>query len=237
MDLSKLTLEEAREGQVFCINKPLDWTSFDVVAKMRNALRNVYKIKKLKVGHAGTLDPKATGLLIICIGRKTKEIETYMGHSKVYEATIKLGATTPSYDLEKEEDHHFPTQHITEDLIQSILLQFRGEIDQTPPIFSALKKEGKPLYEYARKNQEVEIKSRKITIHQLEMVSLEGNLLKLVIHCGKGTYIRSLARDIGLALDSGGYLVQLKRTQIGEHSLEDAWEVDEWVRQLKDRPE
>ncbi len=235
MDLSKLTLEEAREGQVYRVNKPLDWTSFDVVAKMRNAIRNVYKVKKFKVGHAGTLDPKATGLLIICIGKKTKEIESFMADSKVYEATIKLGATTPSYDLEKEEDHWFPTDHITEDLVKSTLTKFTGEIEQMPPVFSALKKDGKPLYEYARKNQEVEIKSRKITIHQLDFVSLEDNLLKLVIHCGKGTYIRSLARDIGKSLDSGGYLVALKRTRIGEHSLEGAWEVEDWVRSLKDR--
>lgn len=235
MDLSKLTLEEAREGQVYRVNKPLDWTSFDVVAKMRNAIRNVYKVKKFKVGHAGTLDPKATGLLIICIGKKTKEIETYMADSKVYEATIKLGATTPSYDLEKEEDHWFPTDHITEERVKETLLKFTGEIDQMPPVFSALKKDGKPLYEYARKNQEVEIKSRKITIHQMDFVSLEDNFLKLIIHCGKGTYIRSLARDIGESLDSGGYLVGLKRTRIGEHSLEGAWEVGDWVRSLKDR--
>lgn len=220
------SLEALREGKVLAVNKPLDWTSFDVVNKIKFAIRKTHKMKKFKVGHAGTLDPKATGLLIVCIGRATKTIPELMGASKRYTATVKLGATTPSYDTETEEDQTFPIEHITRESIEAVLPKFTGEIMQVPPVFSALKKDGKRLYEMARKGQEVEISARPITIHSIEIIRFEGDELVLDVHCGKGTYIRSLANDIGAALNSGGYLTGLIRTAIGERTLEGAFEVE-----------
>lgn len=233
MNWSTCTLEEVQEGLVFLVDKPLDWTSFDAVAKIRNAIRNRYKIKKIKVGHAGTLDPKATGLLIICVGRKTKEIDSFMGQSKVYEATIKLGATTPCFDTELPEDAQYPTDHIDEALIKSTLEKFVGKIQQAPPVFSALKKEGKPMYELARKGKEVEMKKREIEIFSLDFKGFENNLLSLEVHCGKGTYIRSLARDLGEAMNSGGYLVGLRRTKIGDYEVSNGESVESLVREIK----
>lgn len=189
-------------------------------------------VKKLKVGHAGTLDPKATGLVIICTGKKTKNIDEIQAESKEYIATLKLGATTPSYDLESEEDEFFPTSHITLALIQEKIKGFIGEIDQVPPIFSAIKVNGKRAFDYARKGKELELNSRKITIYAITIEKFEIPELILRIQCGKGTYIRSLARDLGEALGSGAYLTGLVRTRIGEHQLEKSWSLENFEKNL-----
>lgn len=231
------TLESLREGKVLSVDKPLDWTSFDVVNKIKFAIRKTHGLKKFKVGHAGTLDPKATGLLIVCIGRATKTIPELMGQSKRYIATLTLGQTTPSYDTETEPEGDFPTDHISEDLIGETLEQFIGIIQQVPPIFSALKKDGKRLYELARKGKEVEIEARPIEIHSIEIVSFSGKELMLDVHCGKGTYIRSLAHDLGQALGSGAYLSGLRRTAIGERQIDQSVQVEtvcETVRSVAD---
>lgn len=210
-------------GEVLYINKPLHWTSFDVVNKIRILLRNHFGIRKIKVGHAGTLDPLATGLVIVCTGRATKRIESYMGQEKEYLATIKLGETTPSFDLESEVDCVFPYEHITHDMVEKVIAgQFIGDIEQVPPVFSAVKLNGKRAYDMARQGQDVELKSRVVTIHNIEVESFELPYVVLRINCGKGTYIRSLARDLGIALQSGGHLVKLVRTRIGEFTLRDA---------------
>lgn len=221
------SLEGLREGKVLAVDKPLDWTSFDAVNKIKFAIRKTHKLKKFKVGHAGTLDPKATGLLIICIGRATKTIPELMGRSKRYVATIKLGETTPSYDTETEPNETFPTEHITQELIEATLPQFTGDIMQVPPVFSALKKDGKRLYEMARKGEEVDIPARPIVIHSIDILSFKNDELILDIHCGKGTYIRSLAHDLGAALNSGGYLIGLRRTAIGDVSVDGAYSVEQ----------
>lgn len=225
--MSDWSLEGMREGKVLPVDKPLDWTSFDAVNKIKLTIRRQHKIKKFKVGHAGTLDPRATGLLIICIGRATKTIPELMGQAKRYVATIKLGETTPSYDTESEPDQQFPTDHITMESVENILPQFIGEIQQVPPIFSALKKDGKRLYEMARAGKEVEVSARPITIHSIEILSLENDILTIDVKCGKGTYIRSLAHDIGKALNSGAYLLELRRTEIGDWNVADALQVDD----------
>lgn len=214
--------EGLTEGQVILFDKPLTWTSFQAVGFVRRHARRVTGNKRIKVGHAGTLDPLATGLLIICTGRATKTIDQYMGQEKEYVATLKLGATTPSFDGEKPEDATYPIAHITPALVEQALEQFRGEIQQVPPIFSAIKRDGKALYELARKGADVEIEPRTVTIHELEMVSFMPAQLTLRIVCSKGTYIRSLAHDLGKALQSGAYLVGLRRTRIGPHSVTDA---------------
>ena len=204
------------DGAVVLIDKPYGWTSFDVVKKLRNVLK--YK----KIGHAGTLDPLATGLLILCFGRFTKRIEEIQSQTKEYIAEIKLGASTPSFDLETEVDANYPTEHITPELLQSTLKQFEGEISQYPPKFSAVKIDGKRAYEYARSGEEVELKSRDVHIYKFEILSYENNIVKALIQCSKGTYIRSLARDLGVALDSGAHLHSLRRTKIGNFSVEEA---------------
>jgi tRNA pseudouridine55 synthase len=219
-------------GEVLLFDKPLDWTSFDLVNKVRNMLCRKLGVKKLKVGHAGTLDPKATGLVIICTGKKTKNIDEIQAESKEYIATLKLGATTPSYDLESEEDEFFPTSHITLALIQEKIKGFIGEIDQVPPIFSAIKVNGKRAFDYARKGKELELNSRKITIYAITIEKFEIPELILRIQCGKGTYIRSLARDLGEALGSGAYLTGLVRTRIGEHQLEKSWSLENFEKNL-----
>lgn len=221
-----------QQGELLLIDKPLTWTSFDVVNKIRCAISAKIRVRKIKVGHAGTLDPLATGLVIICTGKKTKEIESFQAQRKEYIATFGLGATTPSYDLETEIDGTFPTEHITQDLITQILQQFLGEIDQVPPVFSALKQNGKRAYESARAGKPVEMKSRKVTIHEIEQISFENNLLQLRIACSKGTYIRSLAYDIGKALQSGAHLTALRRTSIGDFSVENALSIDAFLEQL-----
>jgi len=219
-------------GKVLLIDKPLNWTSFQVVNKVRWAIRKAFNLKKIKVGHAGTLDPLATGLLIICTGKKTKEISLYQGQEKEYTGTIRLGATTPSYDLETEVDASFATEHITEALIHKTTLQFTGIIEQFPPIFSAVKKDGKRLYEFARANESVEIQSRQVEISLFEITEINGLDLHFKVRCSKGTYIRSLAHDFGKALDSGAHLTALRRTAIGDFSVDEAHSLDGFLETL-----
>jgi tRNA pseudouridine55 synthase len=217
-----MNLEEIQEGKIFLIDKPLDWTSFDVVNKIRWNIKKVFNLKKIKVGHAGTLDPKATGLLIICTGKLTKRIDEIQAESKVYTGKIKLGATTPTYDTESEENQTFSTEHISEEMIKETAKKFIGEIEQFPPVHSAVKQDGKRLYELARAGKEVELKPRKITVYDFKITKIEMPFLEFEVHCGKGTYIRSLANDFGKAMNSGGYLTELIRTQIGGFSAENA---------------
>lgn len=225
------------KGKILCIDKPLEWTSFQVVNKMRYMLCQKLKIKKLKVGHAGTLDPKATGLLIVCTGKATKGIDLIQAQKKEYIATIKLGATTPSLDLETEESERFETSHISQQLVEEALLSFTGTVEQVPPIFSAIRINGKRAYEHARKGEEVEMKSREITIPHIELLSYAQDEIKIRVECSKGTYIRSLARDIGAKLDSGGYLTGLIRTKIGDYTIENAISIEEFEAKLLEIPE
>lgn len=227
-----LTEEDYKAGQVLLIDKPLNWTSFQVVNKLRWKIRQTFNIKKIKVGHAGTLDPLATGLLIICTGKMTKQIDTFQGQIKEYTGTIVLGSTTPSYDLESEINETFSTEHITDALVKETTKQFTGEIDQFPPIFSALKKDGKRLYEYARAGEEVEIPSRKITIETFEITRFENNEVDFRVVCSKGTYIRSLAHDFGKALNSGAHLSALRRTKIGDYNVDDAISIEAFIKEL-----
>lgn len=235
-----LTEQEYQNGQVLLIDKPLQWTSFQAVNKLRWELRQAYNIKKIKVGHAGTLDPLATGLLVICTGKMTKEIDSFQGQEKEYTGTIVLGSTTPSFDLETEIDQTFPTEHISNELIHKATEQFIGIIDQFPPIFSALKKDGKRLYEYARAGKSVEIKSRKVEISEFEITKIDTRTavntssihIDFRVVCSKGTYIRSLANDFGKALHSGGYLAALRRTRIGNFKVDDALTPEGFIAQL-----
>lgn len=213
--------EDILNGQVLLIDKPLTWSSFQAVNKLKYILKNRLDLpKKFKIGHAGTLDPLATGLLIVCTGKFTKKIPEFMGQTKEYTGTIRLGATTPSYDLETEIDATFPTEHITETLIHETRKNFIGEIDQKPPVFSAIKKDGKRLYEHARAGEEIEIEARKTTIYEFEITRFELPEIDFRVSCSKGTYIRSLAYDFGLALKSGGHLTALRRTKSGEFSVD-----------------
>lgn len=216
------TLEEYQAGQTLLIDKPLTWTSFQAVNKVKWALKSTFKVKKLKVGHAGTLDPLATGLLVICVGKNTKKISQFQGQVKEYTGTITVGGTTASYDLESEINETFPIGHITDELIQEATKQFLGEIDQVPPVFSALKKDGKRLYELARAGEEVEVPSRKITINEFEITRIALPEIDFRVICSKGTYIRSLAHDFGKALNSGAHLSVLRRTKIGDFDVKDA---------------
>ena len=218
-----MNAEEILAGKVLLIDKPLKWSSFQAVNKLKYILKRKYDLpKKFKIGHAGTLDPLATGLLIICTGKFTKSITEIQAQAKEYTGTIVVGATTPSYDLETEIDATFPTEHITEALILETTKQFLGEIDQKPPVFSAIKKDGKRLYEHARAGEEVEIQSRKITIYEFEITRIQLPEVDFRVKCSKGTYIRSLAYDFGLALHSGGHLMALRRTKIGDYDVKDA---------------
>ncbi len=216
------TKEDFLNGQLLLIDKPLGWSSFQAVNKLKWVIRKKFNLKKFKIGHAGTLDPLATGLLLICTGKFTKTINELQGQVKEYTGTITLGATTPSYDLETEVDATFPTAHITDDLIKNATAAFIGEIEQTPPIFSALKKDGKRLYEYAREGVSVEIKKRKIIISEFEITAIQLPEVKFRVVCSKGTYIRSLANDFGKALESGGHLSELRRTKIGDYNVNKA---------------
>ena len=227
-----LTIEDFKNGQVLLIDKPLNWTSFQVVNKIRWHIRQKFNLKKIKVGHAGTLDPLASGLLIICTGSFTKKIDEYQGQIKEYTGEITLGATTPSFDMESEVDTTFPTNHITEDLIQKTTEQFIGEIEQVPPMFSALKKDGVRLYDLAREGKTVEIKSRQITISQFEITNIALPKVQFRVVCSKGTYIRSLANDFGKALNSGGYLSKLRRTKIGEFNVKNAMQPLEYIEKV-----
>lgn len=220
------------EGEVLCFDKPYEWTSFDLVNKVRLMLRHHLKIKKIKVGHAGTLDPLATGLLIVCTGKATKKIDTFQNGVKEYIADLKLGATTPSFDKETEEDATFPVAQINRDLIDEVLKTFVGTIQQVPPVYSAVKVKGKRAYNYARKGAEVELKSKTLIVDEIEVVSYEGQALRLRIVCSKGTYIRALARDIGRMLDSGAYLTDLRRTQIGDIKVDDAMTLVDFEKKL-----
>ncbi|ALM08747.1 pseudouridine synthase [Sediminicola sp. YIK13] len=217
-----MTKEDYLEGQILLIDKPLTWTSFQAVNALKWAIRRKFELKKIKIGHAGTLDPLATGLLLVCTGKFTKRIIELQGQVKEYTGTITLGATTPSYDLETEVDNTYPTEHITEELIHRTTEQFIGEIQQFPPVFSALKKDGKRLYEYAREGKEVEIQSRSVEIHNFEITKIEMPIITFLVVCSKGTYIRSLANDFGKALDSGGHLSSLRRTKIGDFNVDNA---------------
>ena len=207
-------------GEVLFFNKPLKWTSFDLVNKFRYKLSRKLKVKKIKVGHAGTLDPLATGVMIVCTGKATKRIDEFQYQTKEYIATLKLGETTPSFDLEKEVDAVYPTEHITRELVEEVLKTFVGVIQQVPPVFSACKVDGKRAYELARKGEEVELKSITLIIDELELLECELPVIKIRVVCSKGTYIRALARDIGTALNSGAHLIALERTRIGDVTLD-----------------
>lgn len=217
-----MTKEDYLEGQILLIDKPLTWTSFQAVNALKWAIRRKFELKKIKIGHAGTLDPLASGLLVVCTGKFTKKINELQGQVKEYTGTITLGATTPSYDLETEVDKTYPTEHITEELLHETTKQFTGEIQQFPPVFSALKKDGKRLYEYARAGKEVEIQSRTVEIHTFEITEIAMPIISFRVVCGKGTYIRSLAHDFGKALQSGGHLSSLRRTKIGDFNVNNA---------------
>ncbi len=225
-----MTREDFLNGQVLLIDKPLEWTSFQVVNKLRWAIRKTFDIKKIKVGHAGTLDPLATGLLIICTGKFTKKINEYQGLVKEYTGTFTLGATTPSYDLETEIDNTFPVSHITNEQIHNTTSLFLGEIDQKPPIFSAISQNGERLYKAARRGEVVQIKSRKVTVLEFEITQIDLPKVDFRVVCSKGTYIRSLANDFGKALNSGAHLSALRRTKIGEFSVTDAQEPQVFVQ-------
>ena len=230
--MEKKNAQDYLDGQVLLIDKPLKWTSFQVVNKLRWQIRQAFNLKKIKVGHAGTLDPLATGLLIICTGKMTKQINTFQEQIKTYTGKLELGSTTPSYDLETEIDQRFATDHITNNIIHETINEFRGEIDQFPPVFSALKKEGKRFYEFARAGEKVEINSRKVTIHNFEILNIKNKTVNFSVTCSKGTYIRSLAHDFGKALKSGAHLTGLRRTKIGSFSVENATSIEDFISTL-----
>jgi tRNA pseudouridine55 synthase len=224
------------EGQILLFDKPLYWTSFDLVNKIRNILKNSLGLKKIKVGHAGTLDPLASGLMIVCTGRATKQIESFLNLDKEYIATLTAGATTPSFDLETEIDGHFPTDHITKELIEKKLESFLGEQKQLPPVYSAKLIDGKRAYEYARKGINIELQPATVYFRELELLSFNLPEIKIRMKCSKGTYIRSFARDFGKSLNSGCYLSALVRNSIGEFKLCDAYDIEkfgEYVEQTQ----
>ncbi len=220
------------EGEVIAINKDVDWTSFDVVNKIRYLIKKKYNIKKIKVGHAGTLDPKATGVIIICTGKKTKEIDKYVSDKKEYIAEIKLGETTPSFDRETEPDNFFETKHITSDKIKEVIKSFIGKQEQIPPMYSAIHINGKRAYEIARQGGSIEIKPREIEIFNIELLEENLTKVKIKINCSKGTYIRALARDIGTKLDSGAYMTSLVRTASGKYKINDAITIEEFENKI-----
>lgn len=234
------TEEDFKNGQVLLIDKPLTWTSFQAVNKLRWSIRQTFNIKKIKVGHAGTLDPLATGLLVICTGKMTKQINIFQGQEKEYTGTFVLGGSTPSFDLETEVDQTYPIAHITDKLIHKATHQFIGLIDQFPPVFSAIKKDGKRLYEFARAREEVEIKSRQVEITEFEITKIDTSTalstskleLQFRVVCSKGTYIRSLAHDFGKALNSGAHLSSLRRTRIGDFKVDDALTLEAFIEGL-----
>ena len=224
------------EGEILCFDKPLRWTSFNLVAKIRSQLCHRLGVKKLKVGHAGTLDPLATGVMVVCTGKATKRIDELQAHVKEYVATLQFGATTPCFDLEKPIDQTYPTEHITEALVRETLGKFLGRIEQVPPAFSACKIDGKRAYDLARKGREVELKPKVLVIDEIELLdfSLEKMQATIRVVCSKGTYIRALARDIGEALQSGAHLIALRRTRVGNVRVEDCMKVEdfpEWLQQ------
>ena len=234
LDPSMDAVENIKAGQIVLIDKPLNWTSFQVVNKMRYILKQQLGIKKIKVGHAGTLDPLATGLLVICIGKKTKEIENFIGQEKEYTGVITLGSSTPSFDLETEVDSNYPTDHIDERMILDTAASFVGEQIQTPPIFSAKKIDGKRAYESARKGEEVKMRPNPISIYRFEIEKIEGNNVHFLIAASKGTYIRSIASDFGKKLNAGAHLSSLRRTRSGDFSINDAISIKSYEDQVKE---
>ena len=220
------------EGEILYIDKPLHWSSFDAVKRVRGSMARRLKIKKMKVGHAGTLDPLATGVMIVCTGRATKRIDELQAHTKEYVATIALGATTPSYDLETEIDATYPTEHITREMVEEVLKKFTGRIEQVPPAFSACKIDGKRAYKMARKGKEVELKAKILVIDEIELLEYSQQSIVVRVVCSKGTYIRALARDIGVALNSGGHLTALRRTRVGDVKVEECLTVEQAVEML-----
>lgn len=227
-----------QEGEILFFDKPLRWTSFDVVSKIRWQLSRRLGVKRLKVGHAGTLDPLATGVMVVCTGRATKRIDELQAEVKEYVATLQLGATTPCFDLEKPIDRTYPTEHITEELVREALARFLGRIEQVPPAYSACKIDGKRAYDLARKGEEVELKPKVLVIDEIELQDFNSATMQATIRvvCSKGTYIRALARDIGLALGSGAHLVSLRRTRVGNVRVEDCMQVEDFPAWL-DRQE
>ena len=225
-DVNQIMEDDIQDGKMLLVDKPLTWTSFDVVKYIRKSLVSKFKIKRIKVGHAGTLDPLATGLLIICIGKQTKQISTYQNLSKTYTGKFKLGETTPSYDAETEVNKTFNYDHIKENDIINLSQKFTGKLMQKPPIFSALKKNGKRMYEYARENKKIEIQEREINIYEFEIIKFTDPYIEFKITCSKGTYIRSIANDFGKRLNSGSYLSELRRINIGEFSVLNALQIE-----------
>ena len=225
-DVNQIKEDDIQDGKMLLVDKPLTWTSFDVVKYIRKSLVSKFKIKRIKVGHAGTLDPLATGLLIICIGKQTKQISIYQNLSKTYTGKFKLGETTPSYDAETEVNKSFNYDHIKEKNIINLSQKFTGKLMQKPPIFSALKKNGKRMYEYARENKKIEIQEREINIYEFEIIKFTDPYIEFKITCSKGTYIRSIANDFGKKLNSGSYLSELRRINIGEFSVLNALQIE-----------
>lgn len=226
------------DGHIFYFDKPYQWTSFNLVAKVRRQLCLKLGIKKLKVGHAGTLDPLATGVMVVCAGRATKRINELQAHVKEYVATLQLGATTPSFDLEKPIDATFPTSHITREALEAVLRRFVGRIEQVPPSFSACKVDGRRAYDLARKGREVELQPKVLVISEIELLSFDASSMQCTLRvvCSKGTYIRALARDIGEALHSGAHLTALRRTRVGDVRVEDCMQVDDFGQWLEEHP-
>ena len=237
MDFFKqhFTSEELQEGKLLLINKPIGWTSFHVVNKLRWHIKNLSGIKKIKVGHAGTLDPLATGLLLICTGKKTKSISTLQETEKEYRGTFFIGATTPSYDLETSVDQTFDTKLLTEEIILNATAQFTGEILQYPPVFSALKKNGKRLYEYARAGENPEITPRTVIVHEFKITKINLPKVDFLVRCSKGTYIRSLVYDFGKSLSNGAHLTSLKRTRVGNYKIENAFSMESVINPASEK--
>ncbi len=221
------------DGEILCIDKPVGWTSFDAVKRLRGSLVRRLGVRKIKVGHAGTLDPLASGVMLICTGRATRRIEELQAGVKVYEADIALGATTPSFDLETEIDATYPTDHITRRGVEDVLTSFVGTIEQIPPAYSACKIEGTRAYEFARKGEEIELKPKNLTIDSIELLYYSRQAIKIRVVCSKGTYIRALARDIGLALGTGAHLTGLRRTRVGDYSIADALTIPQAAELIK----
>ena len=223
------------EGEILSFDKPLHWTSFDLVAKVRRTLCHALGVKRLKVGHSGTLDPLATGVVVVCTGKKTKLIDQLQYDTKEYVATLQLGATTPSFDMEHEVDHRYPTAHISRDLIDQTIPTFLGEQWQIPPVYSAVSVNGKRAYTFARKGEEVELKPKLLVIDEIEVLSFDEASMQLTIRvvCSKGTYIRALARDIGVRLKSGAYLTALRRTRVGNRLVEDCYQIEDFIASIQ----
>lgn len=233
-DDTPLPRYDFQAGVTLLVDKPKDWTSFDVVNKIRYKIKNHLKVKKIKVGHAGTLDPMATGLLIICTGKATKTLADHQNLPKTYTGTMRLGATTPSFDAETEVDQTFDTEHITPNLLEQVRQQFLGDIEQIPPMYSAIKVDGQPLYKKARKGETVKVEPRPVTIYAFELTRIELPEIDFHVSCSKGTYIRSLVHDFGKALNSGAYLTALCRTSVGDYKLEDAWDLEDLLDHIEE---